>query len=308
VIKKIHTIPVAILMMLTMVGCVDNSKKANTSLLTSTGKTGVSFYKKNAGIEGVKVVCGNIENTTSIDGRFVFEEGDDCKLSLAGIPLKSIAASDLVDGGDIVENDPKVLKLLTSLDSKGTLFDGIQITDRKSKLLKSTLEDYNSVGKFPEEDVLTELISEVNEVAEKVTTEVQSNEKKVNGLDKLVSGKTKYFVNSSGEKGYRNYADDGTYIGNITLVDGNTVDTNGTYEVTENTLTIMRELPSITSSVLTYTGGDEEKMNKAKRLLIATGIGIMIIYGAFALVSTFLAGDIQAISQQQIDTPLYEED
>jgi len=58
----------------------------------------------------------------------------------------------------------------------------------------------------------------------------------------------------------------------------------------------------------TTAGGDEEKMNKAKRLLIATGIGIMIIYGAFALVSTFLAGDIQAISQQQIDTPLYEED
>ena len=56
------------------------------------------------------------------------------------------------------------------------------------------------------------------------------------------------------------------------------------------------------------SGGDEEKMNKAKRLLIATGIGIMIIYGAFALVSTFLAGDIQAISRQQIDTPLYQED
>ena len=37
-------------------------------------------------------------------------------------------------------------------------------------------------------------------------------------------------------------------------------------------------------------GGEEEKMNKAKRLLIAAVIGVIVIYGAFAIVSTITTG------------------
>ncbi|MFA4891581.1 MAG: hypothetical protein WC604_04540 [Candidatus Gracilibacteria bacterium] len=37
-------------------------------------------------------------------------------------------------------------------------------------------------------------------------------------------------------------------------------------------------------------GGEEEKMNKAKRLLIAAVIGVIVIYGAFAIVSTLTTG------------------
>lgn len=40
-------------------------------------------------------------------------------------------------------------------------------------------------------------------------------------------------------------------------------------------------------------GGEEEKMNKAKRILIAAVIGIVVIYGAFALVSTIVSGSFQ---------------
>jgi hypothetical protein len=36
--------------------------------------------------------------------------------------------------------------------------------------------------------------------------------------------------------------------------------------------------------------GDETKMNKAKKLIFATLIGLVIIYGAFAIVSTFISG------------------
>ncbi|MBI5152507.1 hypothetical protein HZA39_03160 [Candidatus Peregrinibacteria bacterium] len=36
-------------------------------------------------------------------------------------------------------------------------------------------------------------------------------------------------------------------------------------------------------------GGEEEKMNKAKRVIIAAAIGIIIIYGAFAIVSTVIS-------------------
>lgn len=38
--------------------------------------------------------------------------------------------------------------------------------------------------------------------------------------------------------------------------------------------------------------GKEETMNKAKRLIMVTIIGIIIIYGAFAIVSTFISGSI----------------
>lgn len=42
-------------------------------------------------------------------------------------------------------------------------------------------------------------------------------------------------------------------------------------------------------------GGEEEKMNQAKRLIVATLIGIIIIYGAFALVSSVIASRLTEI-------------
>lgn len=44
-------------------------------------------------------------------------------------------------------------------------------------------------------------------------------------------------------------------------------------------------------------GGEEEKMNKAKRLLIAGVLGMVIIYGSFALVSTIVSGSLQSAEQ-----------
>lgn len=42
-------------------------------------------------------------------------------------------------------------------------------------------------------------------------------------------------------------------------------------------------------------GGEDEKMDKAKRLILTSGVGIIIIYGAFALVSTVVSGKLQEI-------------
>jgi len=42
-------------------------------------------------------------------------------------------------------------------------------------------------------------------------------------------------------------------------------------------------------------GGEEEQMQKAKRLLVATFIGIVMIYGSFALVSTVVNGKLAAL-------------
>jgi hypothetical protein len=38
--------------------------------------------------------------------------------------------------------------------------------------------------------------------------------------------------------------------------------------------------------------GKEEQMNKAKKLIVMTLVGIIIIYGAFAIVSTFIGGNV----------------
>lgn len=40
-------------------------------------------------------------------------------------------------------------------------------------------------------------------------------------------------------------------------------------------------------------GGEDEKMQKAKRLLVATALGIILIYGSFAMVSTVLTGRLE---------------
>lgn len=41
-------------------------------------------------------------------------------------------------------------------------------------------------------------------------------------------------------------------------------------------------------------GGEEEKMAKAKRLIVSALVGLIIIYGAFAIVSTFVGGQFGA--------------
>jgi hypothetical protein len=38
------------------------------------------------------------------------------------------------------------------------------------------------------------------------------------------------------------------------------------------------------------SAGSEERSEKAKRLIIAALIGLIIIYGAFAIVNTFIVG------------------
>ncbi|MCX6734845.1 MAG: pilin [Candidatus Peregrinibacteria bacterium] len=42
-------------------------------------------------------------------------------------------------------------------------------------------------------------------------------------------------------------------------------------------------------------GGQDEQLQKAKRILVTAGIGLVIIFGAFAIVSTVLAGKLQSI-------------
>src|SRR5690606_22128987 len=44
------------------------------------------------------------------------------------------------------------------------------------------------------------------------------------------------------------------------------------------------------------SGGNEETQNKAKRMITLALIGLLIIYGAFAIVSTFISGQFEAVN------------
>lgn len=73
----------------------------------------------------------------------------------------------------------------------------------------------------------------------------------------------------------------------------------------------VKELVSITNTVVSFvgpvailmlvvsgvmyiiSGGEDDKMQKAKRMMVATVVGIIIIYGAFAIVSTILSGSFE---------------
>ena len=70
----------------------------------------------------------------------------------------------------------------------------------------------------------------------------------------LLEGQTKYFANSLGGTGFRTYATDETYTGSVTLADGTTFATSGTYQIVDNVLTINRTSPSASTLVLTYLG------------------------------------------------------
>ena len=73
-------------------------------------------------------------------------------------------------------------------------------------------------------------------------------------LESSIVGQTKYFVNTQGITGYRSYATDGSYTGELTLADGAVVAVSGTYEIAGNVLTLNRTTPNSLTFIITYTG------------------------------------------------------
>lgn len=55
----------------------------------------------------------------------------------------------------------------------------------------------------------------------------------------------------------------------------------------------------VASLMYLAAGGEQEKMEKAKRIIIAVVIGLVIIYGAFALVNTVVLGRLSAETTNQ---------
>lgn len=179
--------------MLSLAGCGGGGKNNQ-----GTVETGTSYYKDSA-VQGIEVLCGGTESTTDKDGKFTFEVGKGCAFSLAGIPLRETPADKLEDDGTVFENNPKVAKLLQSIDKDGDLTNGIQIDDEVLGALLDALETHDSVGKLPESAVLVNVVKDIGEVVTGVSGVVKTDDEvkehlAESKLEILLAGKTFYRV------------------------------------------------------------------------------------------------------------------
>ena len=240
---------ITVIALFSMIGCGGNGSSSSSS---NDVKTGTGYYVDNA-VAGVDYVCGAKTGKTDKDGKFVFEKGKECKFTLAGVPLRTTKADELVDGKKVVENNKKVAKLLQSIDSDGDLSNGIQITDKVITALTKALETTQNQGKLPEGTVLTEVVANVGHDVEGVSGDVRSDVEVEQHLaqtqteitKELLAGKTFYVVGPDGETNqivlfkivvnkevtsFKSYKLDGT------LTDDATVELNGNKIVfTDNT-------------------------------------------------------------------------
>lgn len=192
-ITSIKLSAIAVISAISIVGCGSSS--------SSDVKTGVGYYVDSA-VQGIDYVCGSKTGKTDSKGAFTFEEGKECAFTLAGIPLRTTQADELKDGKEVFEGNPKVAKLLQSIDADNNLSNGIQITDAVLTALTDALKAKNSTGVLPEGPVLTDVVASVGNDVDGVDGNVRTDEQVQEHLTQtqteitkqLLAGKTFYFV------------------------------------------------------------------------------------------------------------------
>lgn len=201
-------------------------KTANTNNNSSSNsanyvKTGIGYYV-DAAVKGVSYVCGSKTGITDKDGKFTFEKGKECKFALGGIPLRTTKANELVDGKEVLEDNPKVAKFLQSIDSDGDLSNGIQITDKVLTALTKALETEQSTGKIPKDDAtLTRVVANVAHDVPTVTANIRTDEEVQAHLNKTRTSITKKLL--AGKTFYLPYTNN-----NVNIIEEITVNSNAT--------------------------------------------------------------------------------
>lgn len=250
--QKINFLTLSTIASLVLIGCGGNSSTPSNT------NTGTGYYKDSA-IAGVDYVCGTETGKTDKEGKFTFEKGKECKFSLAGVPLRTTSADKLIDGGTILENNPKVAKFLQSIDADGDLSNGIEIDDKVLAALTDALANIDDDTTVLSDDtILTTVVAEVGSQVSGVSGTVRTNSEVQEHLaqtqteitKELLAGKTFYvsgkkdddsigifkiIVNSDATV-FKIYKLDGTFEANsnVTIV-GNkltlTEDTDGSYSL-----------------------------------------------------------------------------
>jgi len=142
---------VAMSLLVALSGCgSDDSTTAQDSVATT------GFYVDSA-INGVDYSCGDSNGTTDADGKFIYQDGEGCSFSIAGIELKKVAADMLRENVTIVEDNVTVAAFLQTLDNDGDANNGITITQE----VKEELQLQN-ISKIPQGDAnLSALVTNV---------------------------------------------------------------------------------------------------------------------------------------------------
>ena len=112
---------------LVLTGC-GGSDTTSTAIATATYVDEV--------VAGVSFNCGSQSGLTDANGRFTFERGKQCKLSIGGITLRTINTSNLADNATVLEDNATVAQFLQSLDNDGDATNGITITQGVRTALK----------------------------------------------------------------------------------------------------------------------------------------------------------------------------
>jgi len=162
--RKLIVSSFALSAILALSSCGGGSSSNDASNPTGT-TTGTGYYVDSA-IEGVSYTCGVQTGTTDKEGKFTFEAGKECTFSVAGVPLRSTKADELVDGKKIVEDNTEIARFLQSIDFNNDLTDGIQISAEILDVLKTALAEHGN--KIPTADGDVEAV--VTQIQTKVTT------------------------------------------------------------------------------------------------------------------------------------------
>ena len=195
--KKITLLTLSTFASFALLGCGGGS-----STTQSNSNTGTGYYVDNA-VAGVDYVCGTETGKTDKEGKFTFEKGQECKFSLAGIPLRTTSADKLNDGVKVVEDNPKVAQFLQSIDTDGDLSNGIEIDDKVLKALTDALANIDDDTTVLRNDtVLTTVVAEVGSQVEGVSGTVRTESEVQEHLTQtqteitkeLLAGKTFYVV------------------------------------------------------------------------------------------------------------------
>ena len=130
--RRFNIVGLLIISIIVLVGCGGGS--GDDDPIEPKDKKG--FYVDSA-VEGVEYQCGTHSGTTGVDGEFSFEEGEGCRFSIAGVPLREVPADRLEDNVIIFENNVTTARFLQSIDRDGNVSNGIEI----SSLVRGAIEE-----------------------------------------------------------------------------------------------------------------------------------------------------------------------
>lgn len=197
---------------LALTGCGGGSDTSTTETggggsSAASSKTGTGYYVDSA-VAGVSYTCGSETGKTDGNGKFTFEQGQDCTFKVAGLTLRKVQADSLVDNAKIVENNVTVARFLQSLDTDGDLSNGIQITDETVAVLTKALQTENIKTVSDATAKLDTVVSHIEQEDSHFNGHVVTEEEAQNHLQAtqesvakyLLAGKTFYVV-SSGQNG-----------------------------------------------------------------------------------------------------------